>query len=94
MNSTERGYFVRITEVFLDDPADPKYSCVAIDTPDALSLTRVSPFRRWISSDPANPPEIIPADVGDEARVSICQGEARLTNVPEQYIVGECETGP
>lgn len=87
--NSERSYEVRITQVF-PDLHDPKYSARAVDTVDALPLNQVSPFRRWIFS-PDDPPEIVPAQVGDHARVAICQGVARLIDVPEQYLVGPCE---
>ena len=93
---TETSYEVRITRVYGGSGPVAEdtvfYDYVAVDTQDVVAQTRVAPFRRIIFAGAAGPALIMPAVVGDHATVAICQGQARLTDVPEQYVVDTCNT--
>lgn len=91
--STERKYNARITRVYNGPVAMESlifYDAETVNTPDKDKLTRVAPFRRWVFAEGVEPPTIKAAEVGDDCDIAICQGQARLTNVPEQYLVGPC----
>lgn len=93
IGDTERTLDARITRVYNGPVAMESlifYDAVPVDTGEALPLVHVSPFRRWVFADGVEPPTIKAALVGDHCRIAICQGEARLTDVPEQYLVGPC----
>jgi hypothetical protein len=93
VNSSERKGNARITRVYGGPRAvesDVFYDAETVNVDFKVRLTQVAPFRRWIYAEGVEPPTVIAAMVGDDCDIAICQGEARLTNVPEQYIVGPC----
>lgn len=99
--STERKYDARITAVFKSGESVTGaqsgkqglflYSATAVNTPDKLTLTMVAPFRRWIFGSGDSEPDIVAAQVGDDCEIAMCQGQARLVDVPEQYMAGGCD---
>lgn len=93
MMSTERKYDARITRVYGGDGPENLvfYDAVAVDTVDVVEMVNVAPFRRWIFSDGVDPPTIKAAHVGDDCEIAMCGGQARLRNVPEQYLAGPCD---
>lgn len=102
MKDLERKYDARISEVFRSDipgaggqtgpEGEFEYSAFACDTDDVVVMTKVKPFRRLLFATGTETPEVVSASVGDDCEIAICQGKARLVNVPEQYLVGDCDT--
>lgn len=103
MRTLERKYDARITAVYqhgasgADGQTGPEdsftYDAQAVDTGDVVSVSNESPFRRWLFADGSDTPMIVAASVGDDCEIAVCGGESRLVDVPEQYIVGDCDTG-
>lgn len=102
MRTLERKYDARITEVFQNGapgaggrtgPQDSfTYSAIAVDTTDILPMTNKAPFRRWIFPEGVVTPDVIAASIGDDCEIAMCQGQLRLVDVPEQYLVSDCDS--
>jgi len=104
--SSERTYEARITEVYKTvqpgQPGNPgqsgatgddnsfTYDAEAVDTTDVVRVTRIAPFRRFISSNLQPRPQIVAASVGDPCRIDMHGQTPRLIDVLEQYIVEDC----